>query len=304
MSYLNNQLDIPVVIIFYNRPHLLKHLYELLKIIQPQKLYLIADGPRSIDDKVLCNSTRKIFDDIPWPCEVHRNYAVNNMGCKNRVITGLDWVFEREESAIILEDDCLPDQSFFGFAGILLDKYRDDTRIAAISGNNFINIDCEYSYMFSRYTHLWGWATWRRVWRLFDRDMKSLSELCRPNYASQIFFSNRELEAFCQSISSIKSGTLDTWDSQWTLSCLSNNMLTIMPCKNLVSNIGFGEDATHTKGLPEQVFLRKYPTVFPLRHPIIIRSDTVLDRKMSDNYFTPRRFFKKLISKTKKLFIN
>lgn len=304
MSNLLNQLDIPVVVIFYNRPHLLNQLHELLKAIQPSKLYLVADGPRSMDDLALCNSARKIFDDISWSCEVFRNYALNNMGCKNRVTSGLDWVFENEESAIILEDDCLPDQSFFEFAAVLLKKYRDDTRIAAISGNNFVTIDCEYSYMFSRYTHLWGWATWRRVWHLYDREMKSWDELCEPKYAKQIFFSNKEFNAFSQSVSSIKSGALDTWDSQWTLACLSNNMLTIMPNNNLVSNIGFGENATHTKGLPEEVFLKSYPMVFPLRHPAIIRSDSILDQTISDRYLTPRGILEKLIIKIKKLCIN
>jgi hypothetical protein len=301
---ISSQFKTPVVVIFFNRPNLLKKLFAVLEIVKPAKLYLIADGPRCQDDLELCSAARKIFEKVSWDCEVLRNYSYENLGCKNRVITGLDWVFEREDSAIILEDDCLPDYSFFEFVNILLEHYQKDTRIAAISGNNFIDIDSEHSYVFSRYTHLWGWATWRRVWQLYDREVKSWEQLMRPNYIAEIAASEAELNAIKKSISSIRSGALDTWDSQWLLTCWSNNMLTILPQKNLVANIGFGENATHTKGQPEKVYLEAYSVKFPLTHPLIIRSDLVLDRMISKKYFSPASPLKRLINKLMKLCAN
>ena len=147
------KLTTPVAFIIFNRPDTTRIVFEEIKKAKPEKLLIIADGPRNNKpgEKERCAETRAIVENIDWECEVLRNYSDKNMGCKNRVASGLNWVFENVEEAIILEDDCLPDQSFFRYCQELLEKYRDDKRIMLIAGDNmlFENNKQKYSYYFS-----------------------------------------------------------------------------------------------------------------------------------------------------------
>lgn len=169
----------PVAFFIFNRPVLTEIVFEAIAKAKPKKLLVVADGPRFAEEEEKCQKARAaVIDKINWECEVLTNFSDRNQGCKYRVSSGLDWVFSEVEEAIILEDDCLPAPSFFRFCETLLARYRDDERVMTISGDNFQlgNSRTEYSYYFSKYTHIWGWASWRRAWQHYDVDMKSWTD--------------------------------------------------------------------------------------------------------------------------------
>ena len=178
-------LATPVVLIFFRRPDTTARVLEVLKKVKPQRLFLIADGPKE-KDRALAEATRQIVDKaIDWDCQVEKNYSDINLGCKRRIETGLSWVFEQVEEAIILEDDCVPELSFFPFCEALLEKYRFDDSVAHIAGNNCTirsESNPQTSYYFSRYPHCWGWATWRRAWKLMDPKMAKWPELRKEHW--------------------------------------------------------------------------------------------------------------------------
>lgn len=241
----------PVAFIVFNRPEHTQQTFAVLRKNRPSKLFIIADGPRSNHptDIENCEAVRAIVNNIDWPCEVHRNYADKNLGLKSRVSSGLNWVFERVETAIILEDDCLAHSDFFRFCDSLLERYVNDPKVAVITGNNFQNGQPRgsASYYFSKYSHCWGWATWRRSWQYYQGDLffwpvlknsdtwkKMVPDKIESNYWSRIFdnvYSNR-----------INS----SWAYPWLCCVWFNQGLTATPNVNLVSNIGFGENSTHT----------------------------------------------------------
>ena len=248
---------------------------------KPAKLLLIADGPRAghAGDEENCAATRAVVERVDWECEVLRNYSDVNLGCKLRPASGIDWVFENVEEAIILEDDCLPHPSFFRFCEELLEKYRDDERVMMISGNDFQHGEnaTPYSYRFSRYTNTWGWASWRRAWRCFDVQMRMWPLLEDTEWLVEVL-GNKEAAAHWQAVFARTFQASDTvWDFQWLFSCWIQNGLSISPSVNLVSNIGFGEDATHTKSTSEIANLPISEMAFPLRHPPWMLRDRAAD---------------------------
>jgi len=246
-------LKTPVVFLIFRRPDLTARVFETIRQAKPKKLLVIADGarPDKLGEAEKCAETRAIIDRVDWDCEVLKNYSDVNLGCKKRVSSGLDWVFSEVEEAIILEDDCLPHPSFFSYCENLLDYYRDDERIMAISGDNFQdgNQRTPYSYYFSKYNHCWGWATWRRAWKHWHfnpekwiefRDTGLIKFICDDSYEEKYWtqvFNTLFLE-----------GKPNTWDYSWTFACWSQSGLTALPNVNLVSNIGFGSGGTHTFG--------------------------------------------------------
>jgi hypothetical protein len=262
-----------VAFLIFNRPDTTVRVFEEIRRVRPSKLLVVADGPRADrpgeSDK--CQAVRAVIDTVDWPCEVLKNYSEVNLGCKMRVSSGLDWVFEQVEEAIILEDDCLPDQSFFPFCDELLERYRDDERVIMISGDNFQdgNWTTEESYYFSRYTHIWGWASWRRAWRNYDVEMKEWpiqkkNGLLKKVFPDSIISRYRWKRIF----DSVYDGSIDTWDYQWLLACWKQGGLSCLPKSNLISNIGFGPEATHTSSTESGGVARMtvVPIVFPLRH--------------------------------------
>ncbi len=233
---------------------------------------VVADGPRPdrADDIEKCKAARAIIEGVDWDCEVLTNYSDLNLGCKNRVSSGLDWVFDTVEQAIILEDDCLPHPSFFRFCQDLLDYYRNDKRIMAISGDNFQfgRKRTEYSYYFSRYNHIWGWASWRRAWQYYDLKMKLWQEISDGSWLESILGKTQAVKYWTKIFQTYYDGKIDTWDYPWTFACWIQNGLTILPNVNLVSNIGFGEDATHTSSSKSRAAnLGVQEMNFPLKHP-------------------------------------
>ncbi len=274
-----NDFSAPVVLIVFNRPELTQQALDAISKVKPRQLYVIADGPRTTypNDIEKCQATRAVVDTIDWECRVSKNYADQNLGCQQRISSGLDWVFEQVEFAIILEDDCLPNPSFFRFCDELLIRYEDDKRIAAISGNNFQfgRNNTEDSYYFSRYPHCWGWATWKRAWQYYDVDMQLWPQAKRENRLKDIFYDGISIRYWQDRFQKTYDGNIDTWDYAWFLACWLQNGLCILPKANLVSNIGFTAEGTHC--ISESSLFSNMPTaemMFPLEHPaIILRND-------------------------------
>jgi len=234
----------PVVFVIFNRPDTSARVFEAIRKARPKKLYVIADGPRpgNGNDVSKCEAARAVLEGVDWDCEVFRNFSDVNLGCGKRLSSGFDWVFQREEEAIILEDDCLPSQSFFPFCQEMLQQYRDDTRIMHINGSNFNEERRrnENSYFFSRYNHVWGWATWRRAWRFYDYNMKTWPAFYAGGWTSDLMDNPKESEYWTKFFAACQEKkNISTWDYQWTFAIWSNNGLCITPRKNLVSNIGF-----------------------------------------------------------------
>ncbi len=250
------KLETPVAFLIFNRPDLTREVFAAIARARPPRLYLIADGPRSASEADKCRLTREVVERIDWECEVYRNYSETNLGCGRRVSSGISWVLEREERAIIIEDDCLPDQSFFGYSEEMLERYADDERIMHVTGGNYLfdKVGIPESYYFSHYSFVWGWATWRRAWRHFDRLNGSWPQLAQGEWLEERLDDPEEAQYWRRILQMmVESEKTSWWDFQWYFTCWMQNGLTIAPCRNLVSNLGFRADATHTNTAAENL---------------------------------------------------
>jgi hypothetical protein len=280
------QLKTAVVLIIFNRPHTTDQVFAEIAHARPPKLLVVSDGSRTNREgearKVA--SARSIISRVNWPCEVFTNFSEKNLGSKLRPKTGIDWAFELVDEAIILEDDCLPHPTFFRFCEELLARYRNDQRVSMISGNRFQSEISNFheSYFFSKYHGTWGWATWRDRWSSYDIEMKNWPFIRDSGALTNILTSKEESAYWSGIFESIYSGNLNTaWDYQWTLSQWIQNRLCIMPRVNLVSNIGFGDGATHT--LQTESNLANIPVneiPFPLNHPANMLIDLKTEKKI------------------------
>jgi hypothetical protein len=280
----------PVVLIIFRRPDKTIQVLEKIRQVKPSKLFVICDAPRSEkpDEYEKCEKSRAIIDTVDWDCEVIKNYADTNLGSFGRIPTGLDWVFNQVEEAIILEDDCLPDITFFRFCEELLEYYKNDQRIMAISGDNFQlgNQRTQDSYYFSRYTHSWGWATWKRAWKHFDMEMSVWQEVRDKQLLRLILNSDRDVKYWTSILQNVCDSKIKAWDYRWTFATWLQNGLTILPNVNLISNIGFGEGATHTVSMKNPwINLPTQPMSFPLRHPQFVIRDSIADKFTQDSVF-------------------
>ncbi len=298
----------PIVLILFKRPELTRKVLESISKVQPSRLYVIADGPREDrpDEKARCNEARAIIEEIDWDCEIFKNYSDKNLGCQQRIYSGLNWVFDHVESAIILEDDCLPHPSFFPFCEELLQMYKDDKRITAISGNNFQfgRKRTENSYYFSRYPHCWGWATWRRAWQHCDVNMTDWPIVRDQGLLNNILDSHAAIRYWRFKFQQTYTGKIDTWDYPWLLACWLQGSLSILPQNNLVSNIGFISGGTHHSD--DSTPFSEMPTVqmkFPLIHPKFIVRHARADAFTQFYQFGMiARFSRKILSTTKRFF--
>ncbi len=270
-------LQTPVVLIIFNRPSLTKLIFEAIAREKPNTLIVIADGPRNNEELESCQNAREVTEEVNWECEVFRNYSDINLGCRKRVSSGLTWAFSLVEEAIILEDDCLPNNCFFTFCDRLLDYYRHDARVMMISGSNLLEnykIDLQ-SYLFSYYGSVWGWATWRRAWRKYDENIRLWEDPQVKASLRNIFPNPQNFRERAEKFDAVYAGKIDTWDYQWTFSRLINCGLAITPKANLISNIGFGENATHTINLNSSLAnLPRHNLDFPLKHPLTLIPDS------------------------------
>lgn len=261
-----------LAIIVFNRPELTEKVMLEIKKAKPENFFIIADGPRSKNkkDEELCKETlKKVLKNINWACNVYKNVSEKNLGCKKRVVSGLNWVFSKVEDCVILEDDTIPSQSFFSYCSELLEKYRNNNSIGLISGDNFLfnKVKIKESYYFSKYCHIWGWATWKRVWSKYDADVTFWPSFKENNVLNQILDNNNEITKCKKNFQNVFDEKIDTWDYQLTLMFWKEKLLSIMPNKNLVSNIGFGLDATHTKSINYMSNMKHFDIEFPLTHP-------------------------------------
>jgi hypothetical protein len=222
-----------------------------------------------------------------------------NLGCKKGVSSALNWFFDQEEEGIVLEDDVLPVEGFFEYCDELLDRYRGHPEIGIISGCNLVTSNCQgtSSYFFSRYAHIWGWATWRRTWRLYDVTMTAWPAWRDGGGLTEEFTANAPQQAYWRGmLDQVYEGKIDTWDYQLAFACWRNNMLSIIPSRNLTLNIGFGIDATHTVGETPKLVRKSAPKpiTFPLDHP-----DRVERTAKTDDEIWRKVFRRKLISRIK-----
>lgn len=277
-------MSTPILFLIFNRPDTTEKVFEAIRKAKPKHLFIAADGPRENKpgEKEKCEETRRITEKVDWPCEVERLYRKENLGCKLGVSSAITWFFDNVEEGIILEDDCLPDQSFFNFCSEMLKKYRYDTRVMHISGDNYqpeIRKEDD-SYYFSNYPNIWGWATWKRCWTKYSVDIrgwnKSKKILNKFNIIERAYWANNfDLVAY---------NKLDTWDYQWIFNIFKNNGLAVISGVNLVNNIGFRNDATHTKSNPRLNFATE-SIKLPLKMKNIIAVDKVRDAYTSKNIF-------------------
>jgi hypothetical protein len=297
---------VPIVLIVFNRVDLAQRVFNIVKEKKPKKLYIIADGARSEieGEELKCVQTRAIFDEIDWPCEITKIYANENLGCGKRIYSGLTEVFKHEQRAIILEDDCVASHFFFQFCDELLDQYADDSRIGMISGNNFIEEECIYpeSYHFSQFTHIWGWATWRRAWLQYDFNMTGWEEKKAQNWLGSIFKDDRDVKSWERRFNKAAQGK--SWGYQFVYTSIIQNWLCVMPRKNLVKNIGFGKDATHTHVANPSFQVNESLLTFPLIHPTRFVINKELDEKTQKKVFrdTKKPILKKLMRSIQKRF--
>jgi hypothetical protein len=296
---------VPVVLIFFKRFSALK-VIDGIRTYAPEHLFLIADGGRTEAEREQCLKVRKAVEDaIDWPCEVHKLYSETNLGCRIGIPGGLDAVFKQKESAIILEDDCVPAASFFPYCEEMLDRYATDTRIWTICGSNFFSSSSyfgDHSYLFSAYPETWGWATWRRAWSRYDKDISFWPQAKSEGLLAGIFPISEERE-YWESIFQMvfdHATFSDPWDYQWLFLSWCNNALSIVPRVNQISNIGFNSEATHT--FDQTSVLANAPLVelhFPLNHPafIVRNAGFDLDYGRLVFYGPPKTFLQKVKKK-------
>jgi hypothetical protein len=243
---MSSRFETPILFIVFNRPDTTRRVFEEIRRIKPKQLFVAADGPRENrpGEKEKCEEVRKfIMDNVDWDCEVKTLFREKNLGCGKAVSPAITWYFQNVEQGIVLEDDCLPNPSFFSYCQELLDRYKDNKRVMHIAGAQFVpDFENGASYYFAKLMHCWGWAGWADRWQYYDFDLKSFTE-----EKIKYFSPDKNVQKYWLNIlRRLKRKEIDTWDYQWTFKIVEMNGLCVNPTKNLVSNIGFGEDSTHT----------------------------------------------------------
>ena len=293
----------PVAVFIFNRPDNVSEVMKQVRLYKPETLLIVADGPRNgrPHERNLCDQSKQVALEVDWDCKILTNFSQTNLGCKKRLVSGIDWVFENVESAIILEDDCVPDPSFFLFAQEMLTKYSQEERVGMVSGNNYLfnKVQLSNSYYFSRYTHIWGWATWRRAWKLYDSEMTYWNEM---NYSSQSswlsnqFSSKGERNHWRKAFRRVAKEGLDTWDYQWAFTMFNNHLLSVVPKHNLIRNTGISAEATHTT----KVNLESTAEVSSLNFPLVNVEGDLQPFEPADDFESSLLFRRTLIGRLRR----
>ncbi len=299
-------LTTPVLFLVFNRPETTQRVFDEIKKARPAQLYVSADGPRGgrVGEAERCQAARDIIKRVDWDCKVHTNLREKNVGIKIAVSAGIDWFFEHVEAGIILEDDCLPSQSFFWFCQELLDRYRDDKRIMQISGSNFLfgKIVTDASYYFSKLNDIWGWATWKRAWDFLDMHMKTFPQFKKQNQLEN-YIGDPEIREWLMSYFeqdfNVVDGDRGLWSSQWAYAMCVQNGLTIVPSVNLVANIGFSGEATHNADSFKLYSSVECHEIAEIVHPLFILPNKEADalrfeiiRKTDPRLLHPKKRFR------------
>lgn len=300
--------ETPILFLIFNRPVTAKRVFDSIRHAKPPKLYIASDGARDTkagESNVVRELREYIINNVDWKCEVITLFRNKNLGCKLAVSGAIDWFFEQEEMGIILEDDCLPSLSFFQFCQETLKKYKLDTRISGISGTNFkstLNLNNIDNYFFSEIIYMWGWATWRRSWKLNKKFLLYHEELINNNQIDNVV-SNKSanLMWMTESYKAIK-GDIDTWDYQWLFANICDHKLAIYPSENLILNIGFEENATHTKHIREELIVSNNELNFPLSHPNFVIRNYKYDQFFYSNIYGWASIKTRIFTKLKKIF--
>jgi hypothetical protein len=295
----------PILFIIFNRPETTKIVFDSIKNARPKQLFIAADGPRNgnQNDILRCQEARKIIDEINWDCEVKLLLRDENLGCGLSVSSAISWFFEQVEEGIILEDDCLPHPDFFQYCKELLDVYRNNEKVMFIGGSNFQDglIRDNNSYYFSAYNHVWGWATWKRTWILYDFSLETIG-FRRFNVICKSYFLNwRERKYWNEIFKMMKERRIDTWDHQLSFSIWNNDGLSIIPNVNLVSNIGFGFEATHTKDEKSIEANKVIKQILPITHIQNVKRNYLADKYFFNTYILNSSF--KYFSLLKNMYI-
>jgi hypothetical protein len=276
----------PVLLLFFNRPQHAVAVLERLRLVRPQRLYVHCDGPRANVEneleKVL--AVRELVKTIDWDCTIHTLFREHNMGLRAGVSDAISWFFNQEEMGIVLEDDCLPDVSFFPFCETLLKEYQYEPKVMHIGGFNaasFLTSNLVESYFFSKFAFVWGWASWRRAWDNMSLTLDGLdSELSQKRLAE--LTPNKLSRTYLRSIfEATRQRRNNSWAYAWLYSILNAEGLCVVPAKNLVQNTGIGDsDATHTQKKDEKAAIRAEELDFPLIHPNGIKRIPALDQQL------------------------
>lgn len=280
----------PVALLIFKRPETTEKVFEAIRQAKPPKLLVVADGPRADKpgEAEQCAAARAIIDRVDWDCEVLKNYSDVNLGCGLRPATGITWVFEQVEEAIIFEDDCLPHPTFFQFCEELLSKYRNDERVMAIAGTSLVG---EWrsplqSYYFSQFGGNWGWASWRRAWKFFDYNIKLFPQLLEAQFLEHYLREPKYYLYWKKLFQEIyEFPDRSCWDYQWLLACWMQNGLRICPEVNLITNIGFGANATHTFSDNPLANVQTQEINLPLKHPQFMIQDFQADHLIQEKFF-------------------
>lgn len=301
-----------ILLLFFNRLDTTFATLEQIAKVQPRKLYLAADGGRNEKEQEQIATIRtNVLRHITWECEIHTRFLERNLGCKIAVSSAISWFFSHEEQGIILEDDCLPTLSFFRFCDELLERYAKQENIFMISGwsaldfakNTSVNTlspkaQLQEDYFFSKYPHIWGWASWDRAWQKYQLEF---SDFEAEFSLLDNFCSVRERRYWYKIFKAYSQGKIDTWDYPFVHSIWKHKGLCIYPKNNMIANIGFNRsDATHTTGESKFATMPSYDIVFPLKHPSNIQINKQLDATNFEIIFDIPPLYKRIIDKIKK----
>ncbi|MBP5351030.1 MAG: hypothetical protein J6Y56_03620 [Fibrobacterales bacterium] len=291
----------PVAFFIFRRPETTERVWARIREAEPKRLYLCADAarPDREGEAERVAAARRIVETVDWECDVHRIYADRNMGCRDRVVSGLNEIFQTEERVIVLEDDCLPDLSFFRYCDELLDQYAGNDRVLAVCGFNpgAETLSLEESYSFSRNPACWGWATWKRAWRLYDDSMSCWSA---PRRKDGILARNPELCRFLdRMVRATESKQVDSWANRWLLSALDNDALSCVPRVNLVRHLHSAAGATH---VTEDIGIPAASLGFPLVHPQTIQRNVALDRIIAERVWDVLPFHRRVLRRLRMIF--
>ena len=305
----DRQFEVPILLLGFNRPEECRQIISSLREVGAKYVYFSVDGPRidSEADISKVEMVRNLKDLFDWGCDLHIRFLSENLGCKLAISSGITWFFENVEEGIILEDDCLPNQDFFYFCEKMLTKYRYSENIMHISGSSYLpsNIVHRTNHYFSALHDVWGWATWKRAWDLFEIDIEYPDTKSERLLLNKYFKSKKVARWFHRYLEDSKSPTCSLWSTYWVFAIISKNALGVTPVVNLVRNIGFDGQATHGTNdsfqLYNQYLLKKLPE---LPDPVEVSAARDLDKirfKLIQQTDPALKFFNSAINRIRRI---